>query len=205
MRTPASADFVKTVKDVYPQQSAWGDLLWELDSSGEWSQSSVTPDKRDGPEKMFRTACSWTGFESTPEGAEAYVDCRLIHTGFMKNNTQPHAEMFIKQLREKARDPQLKVELIKGWNYVASNPKSEFVHVMREEIQKEYPSAHTSTWLAPASLALEAQDAQKIPSYGFFPVLKDDFLDGGSEKSFPAQQVFTANKIYSGTIARLAK
>jgi len=205
VRTPASADFVKTVKDVYSEQSPWGDLLWELDGSGNWSQSSVAPDKRDGPEKMFRTACSWTGFDSSSEGAEAYVDCRLIHTGFMKNTTQPQAELFIKQLREKAHDPQLQVELIKGWDYVASNPKSEFVQIMKQEIQKEYPQAHTSTWLAPASLALETKEAQKIPSYGFFPVLKDDFLDASSDKSFPAQQAFTANKIYSGTIARLVK
>jgi len=207
VRTPASVDFVKTVKDVYPQQSMWGDLLWELDSAGEWSQvqEGMTGDKKNGPEKMFRTSCNWTGFDSTAEGAEAYVDCRLIHTGYMKNNgAQPHAEMFIKQLKEKARDPHLQIDIIKGWNYVASNTNSEYVHVMKEEIQKEYPTAQTSTWLAPASLALEAAEAQKIPSYGFFPVLKGDFLDNKQEKTFPASQIFIANKIYSGTIVRLA-
>ena len=87
VRTPASVSFVKTVKDVYPQHSEWGDLLWELDGSGEWSQvrRDITPDKRDGPEKLFRTACHWTSFEFKTTGAEASIDCRLIHTGFMKD------------------------------------------------------------------------------------------------------------------------
>jgi hypothetical protein len=207
VRTPASADFVKTVKEVYPSASPWGDLLWELDSAGEWSQvkNDLTPDKRDGPEKMFRTSCHWTGFDVHSGGAEAYVDCRLVHTGFVKGNTQPQAELFIKQLKEQAKDAQLSIEVVKGWDYVASDSKSEAVKIMRQEIQKEFPKASTSTWLAPASMALENPDKKKIPSYGFNPVIREDFLDiNPSEHSFPAQQVFSANRIYSGTVSRLA-
>ncbi|MBY0385654.1 hypothetical protein K2X05_10905 [bacterium] len=204
VRTPASVSFVKTVKEVYPQQSAWGDLLWELDSSGEWSQvrQEITPDKRDGPEKMFRTTCHWTGFESNENSAEAYVDCRLVHTGFMKNINESHAQVFIKQLKARAKDKMLQIEMLRGWNYMASDTQSNYVKIMKEEISKEYPSAQTSTWLAPAGLILDGTEARRIPTYGFYPVIQDDFLDDKQEKGFPAQQIFTANKIYSGTIRR---
>jgi hypothetical protein len=207
VRTPASADFVKTVKEIYPSASPWGDLLWELDSSGEWSQvkNDLSPDKRDGPEKMFRTSCHWTGFDVHSGGAEAFVDCRLVHTGFVKGNTQPHANLFIKQLKEQAKDAQLSIEVLKGWDYVASDSKSEAVKIMRQEIQKEFPKAHTSTWVSPVSMVLETPEKHKIPSYGFNPVIREDFLDiNPSEHSFPAQQVFSANKIYSATVTRLA-
>lgn len=204
MRTPASVNFVKTVKEVYPQQSAWGDLLWELDSSGEWSQvrRDITPDKRDGPEKMFRTSCHWTGFEANDNSAEAYVDCRLIHTGYMKNINDSQAQVFLKQLQTKAKDPNLKIEMLRGWNYIASDTQSQYVKIMREEITKEYPSAQTGTWLSPASIMIEAADGKRIPTYGFFPVIKEDFLEAQQEKTFPAQQIFSANKIFSGTIHR---
>jgi len=207
MRTPASVSFVKTVKDVYSQQSAWGDLLWELDSSGEWSQvqQGITPDKHDGPEKMFRTSCHWTGFESNESSAEAFVDCRLIHTGFVKNNTEPQAQLFLKQILAKGKDPKLKVELLRGWNFLASDTQSPFVKIMQEEIKKEYPSAQTSTWLSPASLVVEGAESRKIPAYGFYPVIKEDFLETKQEKSFPIQQIFSANKIYSGVIHRFVQ
>lgn len=206
VRTPASVDFVKTVKDVYPSASPWGNLLWELDSAGEWSQvkNELSPEKRDGPEKLFRTACSWTGFEVHSGSAEAYVDCRLIHTGFVKGNTQTQADLFVKQLKDKARDAQLNFEVIKGWDYVASDPKSGFVDIMKQEIHKEFPKASTGTWLSPVSLTLESPDKRKIPSYGFYPVLRGDFLDTDRASSFPTQQVFSANRIYSGTVSRLA-
>jgi hypothetical protein len=205
VRTPASVSYVKTVKEIYPQQSEWGDLLWELDSSGEWSQvqRDITPDKRDGPEKMFRTSCHWTGFEATENSAEASVDCRLIHTGFMKNINESQAQTFLKQLQNRARDPKLKIEMVRGWNFMASDPQSAYVSIMKEEIKKEYPSAQTSTWLSPASLIIDGADGKRIPSYGFYPVIKEDFLEAKQDKSFPEQQVFTANKIYSGTIHRL--
>ena len=59
-RTPASVNFVKAAKNVYPQQSDWGDLLWDLDSSKDWNSlsSSITPDRKNGPEKLFRTGCT---------------------------------------------------------------------------------------------------------------------------------------------------
>lgn len=207
VRTPASADFVKTVKNIYPSASPWGDLLWELDSAGEWSQvkNDLSPDKRDGPEKMFRTSCHWTGFDAHANGAEAYVDCRLIHTGFVKGNTQPHANLFIKQLKEQAHDAQLNIEVVKGWDYIASDSKGEFVDIMKQEIKKEFPKATTSTWLAPVSIAPETSlEKKKIPSYGFYPVLHEDFLDTNVQRSFPAQQTYSANRIYSGVVSRLS-
>lgn len=204
MRTPASVQFVKTVKDVYPQQSIWGDLLWELDASGEWSQvrQGMAADKRDGPEKMFRTSCHWTGFEANESSAEAFVDCRLIHTGFMKNISESQAQVFLKQLLTKARDPNLKIEMIRGWNYLASDTQSPYVKIMKEEIQKEYPTSQTGTWLSPVSTVVDTEENKKLPTYGFYPVIKEDFLETPQEKAFPQQQIFTANKIYSGTIHR---
>ncbi len=204
MRTPASVNFVKTVKEVYPQQSVWGDLLWELDAAGEWSQvrQGMAADKRDGPEKMFRTSCHWTGFEASESSAEAFVDCRLIHTGFMKNINESQAQVFLKQLVKKARDPNLQIEMIRGWDYSASDTQSPYVKIMKEEIHKEYPSSQTGTWMSPVSLVLDTED-KKLPTYGFYPVIKDDFLDTPQEKTFPQQQIFTANKIYSGTIHRI--
>jgi hypothetical protein len=204
MRTPASVNFVKTVKEVYPQQSIWGDLLWELDASGEWSQvrQGMAADKRDGPEKMFRTSCHWTGFEASESSAEAFVDCRLIHTGFMKNINESQAQVFLKQLVAKARDPNLQIEMLRGWNYSASDTQSPYVKIMKEEIQKEYPSSQTGTWLSPVSHVLDTEQSKKLPTYGFYPVIKDDFLETPQEKTFPQQQIFSANKIYSGTIHR---
>jgi hypothetical protein len=204
MRTPTSVNFVKTVKNVYSQQSAWGDLLWELDASGEWSQvrRGIAPDKRDGPEKMFRTSCHWTGFEATENSAEAFVDCRLIHTGFMKNINESHAQVFLKQLKTKARDPHLQIEMVRGWNYLASDTQSPYVKIMKEEIQKEYPSSQTGTWLSPVSLVIDSEENRKLPTYGFYPVIKEDFLETQQEKTFPQQQIFSANKIYSGTLHR---
>jgi hypothetical protein len=152
---------------------------------------------------MFRTSCHWTGFEAKENSAEASVDCRLIHTGFMKNINESQAQTFLKQLQNRARDPKLTIEMVRGWNYMASDPQSAYVNIMKEEIKKEYPSAQTSTWLSPASLIIDGADGKRIPSYGFYPVIKEDFLDAKQEKSFPAQQIFTANKIYSGTIHRL--
>ena len=205
VRTPASVSFVKAVKEIYPQQSEWGNLLWELDGSGEWSQvrDDITPDKHNGPEKLFRTACHWTGFESNERGAEASVDCRLIHTGFMKDINASQSQVFLKQLKAKSKDPMLQIEMVRGWDYIASDPLSPFVNIMKEEIKKEYPSAQTSTWLSPSSLMIDGAGGKKIPTYGFYPVIREDFLETSQEKGFPQTQVFTANKIYSGTIFRM--
>ena len=51
-------------------------------------------------------------------------------------------------------------------------------------------------------ILIESADGKRIPTYGFYPVIKEDFLEAQQEKTFPAQQIFTANKIYSGTIHR---
>lgn len=203
-RTPASVNFVNKAKNVYPQQSDWEGLLWDLDESGEWSSVSaqLSPDKKDGPEKLFRTSCSWTGFHADQDSAEALVDCRLARssnrTGALEDQD---AKDFISSLQARAKDPSLQIEMIKGWNSVASESNHKFIDFAREQIKKIYPSSETTTWMSPAATVVYS-DKIKIPTYGFNPILRDDILEV-NDKSITPEQIFTANQIYSGAVSRL--
>lgn len=203
-RTPASIDFVKKAKNIYPQQSDWGGLLWELDEAGEWSAvaSEITPDKKDGPEKLFRTTCSWTGFRADQDGAEALVDCRLARSGARARTAEDQdASEFVRALQSRAKDPSLKIEMVKGWNSITSESSHRFVKFAREQIKKIYPSSETTTWMSPGA-TLVYSDKNQIPTYGFNPILRDDILEM-SEKSISADQIFTANQIYSGAVSQV--
>lgn len=205
-RTPASISFVKKAKSVYPQQSDWGSLLWELDESGEWSKVSaqISPEKKDGPEKLFRTTCSWSGFHSDQEGSEALVDCRLARSSSPAHESEDQeAQAFIKAINKRAKDPSLKIEMIKGWNSVSSANNHRFIDLAKQQIQKIYPTSETTTWMSPASTILHS-NKNKIPTYGFNPILREDILET-NDKFISADQVFTANQIYSGVISSLLK
>lgn len=206
VRTPASVSFAKTVKNVLPSSSPWSNILWELDSAGEWSQalSHLSPDKKNGVEKLFRTSCHWTGFEVTSAGAEAFVDCRLVHTGMNTSGSTPQAENFIKYLKNKSKDPGLAIDLVRGWNYSSSDTDNPAFEVMKQEILKQYPKATISSWMAPVSLSVETM-SRKIPIYGFFPLIHSGFIDGDGSSSFPQDQMYSANQIYTSTVARMLK
>lgn len=204
-RTPASVAFAKTVKNVLPSSSPWSNLLWELDSSGEWSQtfSQMATDKKNGVEKLFRTSCHWTGLTVNGSGAEAFVDCRLVHTGLnAENSSAPQADNFVKYLKSQAKDPHLSIELMRGWNYSASDTTHPAFEIIKQEVLKVHPKASVSPWMAPVSLSLESV-TQKVPSYGFYPLVQSDFIDGDNTASFPLDQMFSANQIYSNTVSRL--
>lgn len=205
VRTPASVAFAKNVKTVLPSSSPWSNILWELDSEGEWSQalSELPADKKNGVEKLFRTSCHWTGFEVNNGGAEAFVDCRLAQS---KNSgdSNNQADSFIKYLKGKAKDPTLSIELVRGWNYSSSETNGSTFEIMKKEILKQYPKATISPWMAPVSLSLETM-SKKIPSYGFYPLVQNEFIDGEGSASFPMDQMYSANQIYTGTVAHLLK
>lgn len=205
-RTPASEDFAKKLKEVYSTQSAWGDLLWEFAARREWAsmQRYVPPDKKGGPERLFRTTCHWTGFDYNAGRAEAYVDCRLLHTGVV-NGSQ--AQYFANQLQKNSKDPNLNIQVVKGWNYIKSDNKSSIVNIIKQEVKKNYPKAFISSWITPASLGATYQVStnKKIPSYGVYPVLMEDFLEKQNEDYFPESQAYKANKIYSGIVSRLVQ
>jgi hypothetical protein len=204
-RTPASVDFVSKAKSVYPQQSDWGDLLWDLDGAGEWSKTNadLTPDKRDGPEKLFRTSCTWTGFHADQEGAEALVDCRLARPHARQQlGDDTDAQEFAKILRDRAKDPSLEIEVIKGWNSISSENTHRFVQFAKDQIRKIYPSSETTTWVSPSATIVYSGNLA-VPTYGFNPILRDDILESNAEKNITADQVFTANQIYSGAVLSL--
>lgn len=203
-RTPASINFVSKAKNVYPQQSDWEGLLWDLDESGEWSAVSenISPAKKDGPEKLFRTTCAWTGFHADQDGAEALVDCRLARTSSRPGaHEDQDAKDFIAAIKARAKDPSLQIDMIKGWNSVASESTHKFIDLAREQIKKIYPSSETTTWMSPAATVVYS-DSAKIPTYGFNPILRDDILEM-TDKSITPEQIFTANQIYSGAISKL--
>ncbi|MCC6138899.1 MAG: hypothetical protein IT287_09710 [Bdellovibrionaceae bacterium] len=203
-RTPASIGFVNKAKDVYPQQSDWGGLLWDLDGASEWSEvsSEITPDKKDGPEKLFRTTCSWTGFYADQEGAEALVDCRLARQASRAGVSEDQdAKDFIAAIKARAKDPSLNIEIVKGWNSISSESSHKFIGFAKDQIKKIYPSSETTTWMSPSGTVLYS-DKSKIPTYGFNPILRDDILEV-NDKNISQDQIFTANQIYSGAIARL--
>ncbi len=203
-RTPASVNFVSKAKNVYPQQSDWEGLLWDLDESGEWSgvSANISPAKRDGPEKLFRTSCSWTGFHADQEGAEALVDCRLARSsGRLGALEDQDAKDFIAAIQKRAKDPSLQIEMIKGWNSITSESTHKFIDFAKEQIKKIYPSSETTTWMSPASTVVYSEKS-KIPTYGFNPILREDILEL-NDKTITQDQIFTANQIYSGAISRL--
>lgn len=203
-RTPASINFVNKAKNVYPQQSDWEGLLWELDESGEWNSVSaqLSPDKKDGPEKLFRTTCAWTGFHADQDGAEALVDCRLARSSNRSGSLEDQdAKDFIATIQARAKDPSLKIEMIKGWNSVASENDHRFIDFAREQIKKIYPTSETTTWMSPAATVVYSEN-RKIPTYGFNPIIRDDILEV-NDKSITQEQIFSANQIYSGAVTRL--
>ncbi|MCB9073772.1 MAG: hypothetical protein H6623_09130 [Bdellovibrionaceae bacterium] len=204
-RTPASIDFVKSAKKVYSQQSDWGGLLWDLDGAGEWSNlsSEITPEKRDGPEKLFRTGCTWTGFYADLDGAEALVDCRLarMHNRVPTSEDQD-AQDFAQILRTRAKDPGLEIDVVKGWNSISSENNHRFVQFAKDQIHKIYPSSETATWISPSATVVYSGNSV-APTYGFNPLLREDILDTESEKPVTPEQVFAANQIYSGAVIRL--
>lgn len=203
-RTPASLDFAKKLKNVYSTQSAWGDLLWEFSGRKEWSSMKrvLATDKKGGPEGLFRTTCHWTGFEYVGGKAQAYIDCRLMHTGSVRGS---QSKYFVSQLKKNAKDPHLGIQLVKGWDYTKSSQESETVSIIKNELQRNYPDAYISSWVAPTSLGMSGKAARKIPSYGFQPVLTQDFLEQRKKDVFPPSQAFVANKIYSGIVSRLVE
>lgn len=203
-RTPASIGFVNKAKNVYPQQSDWGGLLWDLDGNDQWASvaADIGPDKKDGPEKLFRTTCAWTGFHSDQEGAEALVDCRLARSSNRGTGSEDQdARDFIAAIKSRAKDPSLDIELMKGWNSVASESNHKFIEFAKDQIKKIYPSSETTTWMSPSATVVYS-DKSKIPTYGFNPIIRDDILEA-NDKTITPDQIFTANQIYSGAVSRL--
>lgn len=203
-RTPASIGFVNKAKNVYPQQSDWGGLLWDLDGNDQWSDvaSEIGADKKDGPEKLFRTSCSWTGFHADLEGAEALVDCRLARSSSRNGVSEDQdAKDLIASIKARAKDPSLDIELMKGWNSVASESNHKFIDFAKDQIKKIYPSSETTTWMSPSATVVYS-DKSKIPTYGFNPIIRDDILEI-NDKTISQDQIFTANQIYSGAISKL--
>jgi acetylornithine deacetylase/succinyl-diaminopimelate desuccinylase-like protein len=155
-----------------------------------------------GTEGIFRTNCTLTNFIFKLGRADAYLDCRLLHTAFIYKNMDNHAEKFIKHLlRKKFLERDLKIDLLSGWNYTSSSINSKDYKAIIKVLQAQDPKAIVTPYLNPAGSdsawfrnpkVLGIVDVESIPSYGVFPGNFTIELLGtihGSDERFPVDQM----------------
>ncbi len=218
-RTPATNGLIAGLKEVYPITTRPGFLLRAADSFS-WIggvdqfflKSTAT---QAYSERLFRTSCTWTGFEVSPRGANALVDCRLIHPGYVRERPSIHGDYFVSELRSLANDNTLSIELTNRWNYTASPHNGAVFAALSKAISDEAPGAIVAPWLTPTSsdstwfrAPQTAQSSSRpIPSYGFFPVSAGDLIGTihGSNERFPVDQAFKSSKIYTSAVMELIR
>ena len=165
-----------------------------------------------GLDGLFRTSCQFSAMNFNKDNSgvtEALVDCRLLHTALRNKDSKDHPKDFIEQLYKKIKNPELKIDLISGWNvsYSPVNNK-DFKMIQRtlnaisrkREGKKKaksvasaylFPAGTDSTWFRnPYSAGVDF--IETIPSYGFFPLyMTEDLLASyhGSNERFPVAEV----------------
>ena len=212
--TPAVRDLVRNVLDLYvPKwiaglfQTLAGDRQIALREMGRAIYS----------ERLFRTACSWTGLtirDGAP--ASALIDCRLLHSAEYPEGVVWQPDAFIDELRARAGDAGLSISLVKGWNYARSPADSRGFQALRDSILAENPRAVISSFLTPTgsdnayfrSPRSAESSVAPIASYGFLPTVLGEGLTKtihGSDERFPTAQIAPSLRIYSDVVSRLAR
>lgn len=221
--TPDSRDFLNNIFRLYKIPQWLGELAVGAPLLGSLTLNQIG--ELAYSERLFRTSCSWTGFQIKADGsAQALVDCRLVHTGFYSPKPKDEVQQFISEIQNRSGDPDLRIDLVKGWRFPSNRFDDRFLQaadernmaIFHRELRADNPTALVTRYMTPASTdsaVTRAPDSvglsiMPIPSYGFFPAVFDESLLAtihGSNERFPVGQIRPAIVRYSRVVSSLAQ
>ncbi len=175
---------------------------------------------RFGIDKLFRTACTWTGFDAQAAGAaKLTLDCRLIDLEPTGPGKPSHPETFVKALKAHFAAQSLAgvdIKTLTGWNFTSSPVDGPYYKAIADTVEKSFagsiatpfmiPGGTDSTYTRdPSSLGLTALAG--VPSYGVTPaIVTVDVVSTfhGSNERFPVSQFAPSVRAYVKMVMKLA-
>ncbi len=148
-------------------------------------------------EGLFRTTCQFSALNSDQAGAEALLDCRLLHTAKKADSVKD----FFGELKSFIGNENLEIEPIVAWNVSSSPISGEEYNTIVSSLNRLDPKALVTPYLFPAGTdnkffrdphSAGEPEVMPVSSYGFFPVFIDAELVAsmhGSNERFPMEQV----------------
>lgn len=160
---------------------------------------------------LFRTTCQFTALDSDESGAEALLDCRLLHTA----GREAAVKDFFTELKKFIGNEALQIESIVAWNVSSTPTDTPEYSIIKSALKRMDPKALVTPYLFPAGTdnkffrdpsAAGAPHIHPIPSYGFLPVFLDAELVAtmhGSNERFPLDEVAPGVFRYSQVLRNL--
>lgn len=145
---------------------------------------------------LFRTTCQFTALNSDDAGAQALLDCRLLHTA--KDDRK--VANFFNELKKFTGNNDLEIEPIIAWNVSSSPTNTPEYKIIQSKLKELDPKAIVTPYLFPAGTdnkffrdpsTAGMPHIHPVPSYGFLPVFLDAELVAtmhGSNERFPLDQ-----------------
>lgn len=166
----------------------------------------------------FKTSCNFTNlnYNNDQSYAEAYIDCRLVHT-YEYPNTKNHAEIFIQELKDITPFIHSQIDMISGWSFSTSSVSNPYLLKMISTLKEQNPDSlispfmniagSDSTWFRAPSLVEPDSRLSSIPSYGYIPFIYTQELIStihGSNERFPVNQIDRSITNYTKLVKELA-
>lgn len=207
-QTEVIKEFIKNLGSKYLPVSILRRLQWLPFMRGFMLRQVANAFEIDG---LFRTTCQFSALNSDEDGAEALLDCRLLHTAKKESAVQ---EFFV-DLKNFVGNPDLEIEQIITWNVSSSPIDTAEYQILKSNLERLDTKGLVTPYLFPAGtdnkffrdpVTAGMSNVKSIPSYGFMPVFLDAELVAsmhGSNERFPLDQVAPALFRYSQVLKAL--